>query len=453
MKESGIINEQSVIFPFLDKPVKVYGLENGHTIVIANKHGDLVNVSTWVKTGSINETADITGISHFLEHLMFKGTKAHPAGEFDRILEAKGAIVNAATWKDYTFYYVTLPKGKNDEYFKEALDLHADMMLDPLLPEDEIGPEFDFKNPDVKEKRERYVVIEEIRMRDDQPWTKTYNELNHIMYTVHPYVMDVIGTGEVIASVPRDTIYNYYKKWYTPQNMTTIIVGDVEADSVIDLVRKKFIFAEKTIQPKPVYPEEPAQTLPRFIEKTGNINTGFVIFGFHGPKAKNLRDSIALDAISIILGEGKSSRLYQNLIEKPEKRIFNIVNTGQYPFKEGNTFFVQANFTPEEKDKAIELLKGEIKSLTEFPVSYDELNKAKKKLKANFARESETVSEIGEAIGHYMTVCEDIKCYTEYLDVLDKLTVDDILEISREYLDLCKSSLSVLLPDMDNKGE
>jgi len=449
MKEelSKVLEKNEVIFPFLDKPVEVYKLENGHTIIIAQKQGELVNVSTWVKTGSINEDDKITGISHFLEHLMFKGTQNHPAGEFDRILEARGAIVNAATWKDYTFYYVTLPKGENDKYFKEALDLHADMMLNAILPEEEIGPVFDFNNPQVEEKRERYVVIEEIRMRDDQPWTITYDELNNLMYTEHPYKRDVIGTGDVISSVPRKTIFDYYKKWYTPENMTTIIVGDVDPAQTLKEIREKFAFKELPASVKPEYSPEPEQTQPRYVEKTGNYNTGFLMFGFHGPKAGNLKDSIALDVLSIILGEGNSSRLYQNLIEKPDKPVFNVVGTTQYQFKDGNTFFVQANFRPDQKDKAKELLRNEFRNIVDFPVSEEELRKAKKKLKSNFAEESETVSEIGESIGHYITICDNITCYAEYLKVLDTITIQDILEAAGKYLDLNKVSISILLPE------
>ena len=225
MELSKVINKETVEFPFIDKPVEIFKLENGHTIVLANKQGDLANISTWVKTGSLNEDDSITGISHFLEHLMFKGTPLHPAGDFDRILESKGAIVNAATWKDYTFYYVTLPKGENNEYLKECIELHGDMIINSIIPEEEIGPAFDIKNPDVKEKRERSVVIEEISMRDDNNWTTTYDAMNALMYKVHPYKRDVIGTAEVISSVTRDTIMNYYKKWYTPNNMITIAVG------------------------------------------------------------------------------------------------------------------------------------------------------------------------------------------------------------------------------------
>ena len=157
-----------VKYPYLTEDVEIYERENGHKIVLAHKEGELANVSTWVKTGSINEDDNNNGISHFLEHLMFKGTHKHVAGDFDRILEAKGAIVNAATWKDYTFYYVTLPKGQNCEDLNLAIELHADMMLDPILPEKEIGAPFDLNNPEVTDKRERHVVIEEIRMRKDQ---------------------------------------------------------------------------------------------------------------------------------------------------------------------------------------------------------------------------------------------------------------------------------------------
>ena len=186
------MKKSTVKYPYLTEEVEIYERENGHKIVLAHKEGELVNVSSWVKTGSINEDDRINGISHFLEHLMFKGTHKHAAGEFDRILEAKGAIVNAATWKDYTFYYVTLPRGENCKDLNLAIELHADMMLDPVLPEGEIGPAFDLNDTQVKEKRERHVVIEEIRMRKDQPWTKVYNKCNFEMYTAHPYKRDVI---------------------------------------------------------------------------------------------------------------------------------------------------------------------------------------------------------------------------------------------------------------------
>ncbi|MDD3151177.1 MAG: pitrilysin family protein, partial [Candidatus Gastranaerophilales bacterium] len=369
-KISKIVDKQLADFPFLDKQIELYTLENGHTIVLANKKGELVNVSTWVKTGSINEDDKISGISHFLEHLMFKGTELYPAGYFDKTLESKGAIVNAATWKDYTFYYVTLPKGENNQYMNLAIELHGDMMVNSIVPEEEIGSAFDVNNPEVEDKRERYVVIEEIRMRLDQPWTKTYNELNHNMYKVHPYKRDVIGTPEIIATVSRDTIMDYYKKWYTPKNMTTIIVGDFDSEEVLRKVRENFLFDDSLEQTQGGnYPQEDEQTEQIYLENTANVTTGFLMVGFKGPKALDLKNSIALDALAIILGDGKSSRLYRNLIEKPENPVFNIVGAEQYQFKDGNNFFVQGNYIPDKKDEAIELIKNELKEIVRNSIS------------------------------------------------------------------------------------
>lgn len=443
-----IKTRESISIPYLDRPVEFYKLENGHTIVVAYKQGDLVNVSTWINTGSINEDDSITGISHFLEHLMFKGTEKFPAGEFDKILESKGAVVNAATWKDYTFYYVTLPKGENDKNLKLAVELHADMMLNPLIPDEEIGAAFDLNNPKTEEKRERFVVIEEIRMRDDNHWTKTYDEANNLMYKVHPYKRDVIGTAEVIASVPRQTIMDYYKNWYTPENMYTIIVGEVDPAEVFELVSKNFVFPEKRKSPELKYDQEPEQQEPRYTEGTKkNINTGFLIMGFHGPKPKNLKDNICVDILSNVLGEGKSSRLYQNLIEKQKEHLFNIVGSTQYEFKEGNVFLIQANFDPKRKEHAIDLIKQELKAVCENYIDESELKKAKKRLKASFAEESETVSDIGELIGHCMTVCGDISCHVNYLKVLETVTREDVIQAAQKYLDLNKASISVLVPE------
>ena len=448
IKVPEIKSRESVNFLFLDKPVEIYNLENGHTIITAYKPGNLVNISTWIKTGSINENDSITGISHFLEHLMFKGTPKHPAGEFDRILEAKGAMVNAATWKDYTFYYVTLPKGKKNENLAEVIKLHADMMLNPLLPEKEIGPVFNPESPDVKEKRERFVVIEEIRMRDDNLWTKTYDEMNNLMYKVHPYKRDVIGTSQVIASISRETIMDYYKNWYTPENMFTIVTGEFDSKQAFELVRQNFIFNDNRKTVKAEYEQEPEQTEPVYIENTRKeITTSFLLMGFHGPKPVNLKDNICVDILSIVLGEGKSSRMYQNLIEKQKEQIFNIVGSTQYEFREGNVFLVQANFIPDKKEQALELLKQEIKNVCENYINEDELNKAKKKLKVNFAEEMETVSDIGEVIGHCITVYENISCYAQYLHILETIELDDVLTAAKKYLDLNKTSISVLVPD------
>lgn len=434
-----------VKYPFLTRDVEVYEQENGHKIVLAHKEGDMINVSSWVKTGSINENDKNNGISHFLEHLMFKGTHKHKAGEFDKILEARGAIVNAATWKDYTFYYVTLPKGDGDENFNLAIELHADMMTDPVIPDYEMGAPFDINDKNVTDKRERHVVIEEIRMRKDQPWTKVYNATNHAMYTSHPYKRDVIGTPEIISQVSQQEIMNYYRTFYSPKNVTTIVVGDFDSEKVLNKIVNEFNWGERPQPPeRNIKPDEPVSEQV-YVENEANINSSFMMFGFLGAPAKDLKNVIALEMLAIILGEGSSSRLFQNLIENQDEQIFNIIDAENYTFRDGCNFFVQANYNPEYKEKAIELVKGEIEKIKEN-ITERELNKAKKKVKSRFACEVETVSDIGESIGYYMTVCDDLALAENYIPVCESITTEDLKEAAKKYLDLNHAVISVLRP-------
>ena len=376
---------------------------------------------------------------------MFKGTHKHKAGEFDHILESRGAIVNAATWKDYTFYYVTLPKGENNENFNLAIELHADMMTDPIVPDYEMGAPFDINDTKVSDKRERHVVIEEIRMRKDQPWTNVYNATKHAMYSSHPYKRDVIGTPEIISQVSRDEIMDYYRKFYSPKNVTTIIVGDFNSDEILNKVVKEFNWGERPEPPqRNINPDGPvSQTV--YVENEAQINSSFMMFGFLGAPAKDLKNLIALEMLAIILGEGSSSRLYQNLVENQDEHIFNVIDAENYAFRDGCNFFIQANFIPESKDKAIQLVKEELEKI-KLDISDREINKAKKKLKSRFACEVETVSDIGESIGYYMTVCDDLSLAEDYIPVCDAISIDDLKEVAKKYLDINHAVISVLKP-------
>ena len=438
---------EEINYPYLEKPVEIYTMPSGHKVVFAYKEGGLVNISTWVKTGSINENDEINGISHFLEHLMFKGTHKHKAGDFDKILEGYGAIVNAATWKDYTYYYVTLPKGPNDKYFYDAIALHADMMLDPVLPKDELGEPFVYGVNEPSTKRERSVVIEEIRMRKDQPGTRVYNTLNSMMYKQHPYKRDVIGTPEIIASIPQQTIMDYYRSFYTPNNMTTIIVGDFDSEMALVKVIKEFNFKGRKnnyVMQKEI--EKPlGQT--QYTEQHANINTAFLMFGYLGPIAKDIKANVGLDIINMVLGDGMSSRLYQRLIEKYPENIFNQIGTEFYQFKDGSNFFVQGNFDASKKDIAIELIKKEVEEIISEKITNDELLKAKKKIKVAYATTAETVSDIADNIGFYMTVLNDLSLAEEYIKCIEDISAEEVLEIGKQYLTLDKASISVLLPE------
>lgn len=441
-----------VNYPFLEKPLEIYERECGHKIVYAYKEGSLINISSWVKTGSINENDENNGISHFLEHLMFKGTSKHKAGYFDRTLESKGAIVNAATWKDYTFYYVTIPKGTDDKNFKETLELHADMMLDPIIPIEEIGEPFDLNKP-VTVKRERHVVIEEIRMRKDQPWTKVYNAVNSNLYTKHPYKRDVIGNEQIISTIERDTILDYYRKFYTPNNITTVIVGDLNPDEVIPQIAEKFDFKNRENTSLPSFEPDTQPIGGKYTEQYSKINTGFMMFGYIGAKACEIRTQIILEMICSILGDGLSARLYQELIEKADKQVFNAVGAYYYSFRDGGNIFIQANFKPELKETAITKIKEQISKFYNDGISDKELMKAKKKLKSSFAANSETVSDIADTIGDFMTVYGNLQYVEEYVNTIDTVSSQEIKDTAEKYLNVENAVISVLMPEeYENKG-
>lgn len=438
--------EKTYQFPFLDSKVHLNVLDNKHTIITINKPGDITNVSTWVRTGSINEDDKNNGVSHFLEHLMFKGTERLKPGDFDKMLESRGGIINAATWKDYTYYYVSIPKGDNYENLLLSIDLHADMMLNSNLPSEEIGPPYDINNPDIKEKRERSVVIEEISMREDQPWTKTYNTLNEMMYSTHPYKRDTIGTRQIIASISRDDIVKYYKNWYVPENLITVIVSDKSHKEMLELVQKHFIFKELNSSPESKYIKETPTNTTKIKNINGEITTGYGIIGFHGPKANELKETISLNIATIALGEGRSCRLVQNLIEKPLDPNFNMVSCCQYQFRDGNNILIQANFKAEKKDEAIKALIDQIEDFKKNPLTLEELNKARKKLKSSFAETAETASGVAEAVGYVMVLTNDLDNYSNYLSTLEHMTVDDVMQDVIKYMNVDNACIATMTP-------
>ena len=434
---------KEVNYPYLSSPATVYEAENGHKVVIAKKESHMANISTWVKTGSINENSENNGVSHFLEHLMFKGTTNYKAGVFDRTLESKGGIINAATWKDYTYYYVTIPKRS----FDLALHMHADMMIDPIIPEFEVGPQFEYGKEEPEIKRERHVVIEEIRMGEDNNWRKVYSSLNNAMYEKHPYKREVIGTREIIASIPQCEIMRYYQTFYSPSNLTTVVVGDFSDDEILAKIESEFKFKDfsniEKCKSDEKIPEIKIKS-PTVIEQSGNVATGYMMFGFLCDSAKNLKESIALDILSTIFGEGKSSRLYNKFIESSNEPYVYQIETCHYQFKYGDNFFVEASFDPSKKDELIENIKNELTNLTK--ITQEEFEKAKKRAKVNFAQETETVSELDDSIGYYMTVCEDLECAAQYLKILDEIDIAYLEHIAEKYLNNKACSISILCP-------
>ncbi|MEI8128879.1 MAG: pitrilysin family protein [bacterium] len=405
----------------------VYKLDNEQTVIIKQiKNNPIVTIDTWIKTGSINENDQNNGVSHFLEHLFFKGTKTRPPGEFDKILESKGAQTNAATSKDFTHYYVTIPS----KYFDLAMDLHADMLLNPLIPRKEL-------------EKERKVVMEEIAKDANDPSEKVFDNLSDMLYTTHPYKRKVIGTNEIIGKISREDILNYYNTHYGPQNMITIIIGDVEPQHALDKVKEDFKTEPRKIVKNINKSEKPLITKLIKVDYQP-VQGGYMLIGYRSTNALN-NDSYALDVLATVLGDGRSSILYQAI--KEQKQLADSIAANNSTYKEDGIFAINANYTPENVDKLQKAIFDEIAKVQKDGISAEQLKIAQNIIERDTYYSRESISNISSGIGYTTILTDNPKYYDEYLDNIKKVTAGDVKRVACIYLDENKSAVSIVLPE------
>ncbi|MDD3149279.1 MAG: pitrilysin family protein [Candidatus Gastranaerophilales bacterium] len=412
--------------------LSVFKLQNGHTVVVKEVHANpIVTIDTWVKTGSINENDENNGVSHFLEHLFFKGTTNHKQGEFEKILESKGGVFNAATSKDFTHFYITIASN----YFEEAVDLHSDMLLNITIPEDELA-------------RERKVVIEEIGRAKGEPNRNLFKNMNDALFKTHPYHYEVLGTEEIVANIPREKILEYYNKWYTPSNMVTVIVGDVDTQKALSLVSQKFQDKTPCKACNNKIIKEPYLQKPVIKIQKGDYNGGYLLIAFKGVDIKNQKDNYSLDIAASILGDGVASRLYQSIKEKNNLALS--IDSGHSSQKDDSIFYIIAKFEPQNYEKLKTAIIDEIEKFKANPITKNEIDRAKTMFERNFIYSNESTSDIAGSIAYSLAIGNDIKYYTEYIDDLNKITEKDIKNALNKYIDTSKMVVSVLLPEDSN---
>jgi len=413
----------------LEDGLSVNVLPSGQKVIIKEvKDNNIVKIDTWINTGSINEDDKTAGISHFLEHLFFKGTTKYPTGTMDRILDSKGADVNAATSKDYTHYYIQIPS----KDFDLALELHADMLQNPLIPRKEL-------------ERERPVVIEEISKVKDSSTRRVFDNLYSLIYSKsnHPYKRNVIGTSEVIENVTREEILDYYNKFYTPDAYTTVIVGDVNKEEALKKVASAFKQTKKK-QAKVKYPNvKPLTKIEEKIE-TMDVNNTLVMLGFLAPKFDGGNDNYALDVLSTMLSNGKSSILNQKL--KEENQLVLSVDSGNYSQKDSGIFYIYLSLKPENEDEARKMLLDEILKIQKGEFDDEILSKAKNQIKTDIYYSRESISNISEDLGYDFTFSSDENYYENYLKNIEKVSAKDVVAVAKKYLTLDKYAISIVRP-------
>lgn len=412
----------------------VQKLPNGQTVVVYPiKDNPIVTIDTWIKTGSINETDTNNGVAHFLEHLFFKGTKAHPTGDMDRILESKGAVVNAATSKDFTHYYITIPS----EYFETAMDLHSDMLLNPQIPRKEL-------------EKERKVVLEEIAKDGNTPSKKVYDNLNDLMYSKHPYKRKVIGTTDIIGTIRREEIIDYFNNYYAPSNMVTLVVGNIEPDKAVTKIQQSFNQGYKKPIKKVFKKEAPLTAQKRKVDYT-DTQSGYMMIGFRGVDITN-SETFALDVLAEILGGGKSSRLYRDI--KEQKGLAYSISASNGSYRDDGIFYITSNFTPTSQEKLEKAIFDEIVNIQKYGITDEELQRAKNIIIQDTYYSRESTSNISNELGYIMTLTNSSNLYDTYVDNIKKVTAQDVVAAAKKYLGVNKSAVSIILPEtMKNSVE
>ncbi len=428
-----------LIMPIEAKEYVSQKLKNGQSVIVKQvSNNPTVTINTWIKTGSINESDKNSGVAHFLEHLFFKGTEKNPAGTFERVLESKGAITNAATSKDFTHYYITIPS----KDFDLALSLHADMLLNPLIPRKEL-------------EKERLVVLEEISKGKDSPTSVMWENLFNLIYSSqepkHPYYRPVIGKKEVIETITREEILDFYNKFYLPVNMTTVIVGDVDPDEAVKKVEKYFETGQTAEYIEPVYPKIHPIDKILSVNEEMDVNQTYMTLAFRAPKFKNDKDTYSLDVLATILGDSKSSRLNQVL--KEQKHLVYSISASNSSFMDDGLFTISATFDPKNFDEVKNEIFNEIKKIQNGELTDADIKKAKNMIKTDTYYSRESISNISDELGYLTMFWGSSAYYDNYLNNIDKVTRKNVIAAAKKYLILSKYALSTVTPKGENIKE
>ncbi|MCC7360018.1 MAG: insulinase family protein [Anaerolineales bacterium] len=413
-------------------------LSNGLTVLLKEVHtAPLASFWVWYRVGSRNELPGQTGVSHWVEHMMFKGTRRYPGEVSERRIARDGGVYNAMTWIDWTAYFETLPADKIDF----ALRLEADRMGRALFPPKEVASE-------------RTVIISERQGRENSPGFRLTEEVQAAAFRVHSYHHEVIGDMVDLETMTRDDLYSHYRQYYAPNNAIAVVVGDFKTRDM--LARIQALFGGYRPKPLPARRPrpEPEQKGERRVSLSGEGETAFIEVGYHVPGV-NHPDFIALVAMDSILGgatalnmfgggtSNKSSRLYRALVASglAANASAGLVPTLD-PYLYSLFCTVRQGQTPEAVEAA---LNAEVERLRAEPVAEAELAKAIKQARALFAFGAESVTNQGYWLGH-TELFASYKWFDSYLDRLAAVTVADVQRVAQKYLARDNRTVGTFVP-------
>ncbi len=407
--------------------VQEAALDNGLKVLLLEDHKSaVVTFQVWYRVGSRNEIDGRSGLAHFLEHMMFKGTKKTKPEEYSRIIAQNGGNSNAFTTQDHTVYFATMSRDK----IGVEIELEADRMTNAVLDDYE---------------SEKMVVMEERRLRtEDNPGAALGEVMGAVAYTVYPYRRPVIGWMSDILNLSGDDLSQFYKTYYAPNNAFVVVVGDFDAQQILAKIKQEFGKIARGAAPPKVTLEEPPQKGERRVALKKEAELPLLSMYYHVP---NLQDSdgFALDLLSVILASGRSSRLYQDLVYT--KRIATGVDADYDGVSIGPAIFsFTAQVMPDKQEAEVEnAIDKVVAQVRSEPVSDRELEKAKNQVEAAFIFGQDSIFGQALRIGQFESVAK-WQFINTYLPGIRAVTVADVLRVAKKYLDPDRRTVGTLVP-------
>ena len=424
-------------------PPATFTLGNGLQVVVIPDHRTpVVTQMIWYKVGSADETPGKSGLAHFLEHLMFKGTSKHPAGEFSQTVLRIGGNENAFTSTDYTGYFQRVPR----EQLAKMMEFEADRMTGLILKDENVLPERD-------------VVLEEFNMRvANNPEARLTEQIMAALYLNHPYGRPVIGWHQEIEKLDREDALAFYKRFYAPNNATLVIAGDVEAEDVRPMVERTFgvVAAQPAIAAQRLRPQEPEPAAPRTVTLSDpRVEQTSVKRYYLVPSAATAAagESPALDVLAQLMGNGSNSYLYRALVV--DRPLAVSASAGyQGSSLDATQFMISASPKPGVEFSQIEqVIDGVISDVGQNPVRAEDLERVKTQLIAEAIYAQDNQATLARWYGGALTTGLSIADIRSWPDRIRAVTAEQVRDVAQKWLDKKRSVTGYLIKDATPKRE
>ena len=421
--ESTIINQPTI-----------HQLPYGLTIIAEQMPVEAVNLNMWLNVGSTREADDINGMAHFLEHMVFKGTPNLRIGEFEYLIEQRGAVTNAATSQDYTHYYITTAP----QDFAELAPLQLDVVLNPSL-EDEAF------------EREKLVVLEEIRRAEDNPMRRTFARAMETCFNNLPYRRPVLGPSSVIANLRSKQMRDFHYHWYQPTCMTATVVGNLPVETLIETVSKGFdehFGYDSYHSPLPtdycLIFEPPFQEIVRQEYIDESLQQARIVMMWRVPGMQELEKTYALDILAVILGQGKVSRLFRDLRE--ERHLVTQIGASNMTQTHQGVFYISVKLPTENIDIVEKAIVEHLEKIQTEPIEAKEIERIRTQVANRFIFGNERPSDRANLYGYYYSQLQDLAPALNYTEHIKAIEAKDLQAAAQKYLNPNAYGIVVMKP-------